>query len=124
MSELKQIYATVGTDKKRDFLVNNFGLKKQHIFNSRDSSFLQGIMKATNGRGVDIVLNSLTDDLLHDSCKAVAKFGYFIEIGKSDIVNAGKLGMEMFKRSITFSAFDFSELYNSGDPHYQQIHSR
>ena len=81
-------------------------------------------MEATNGHGVDIVLNSLTGDLLHDSCRAVAKFGYFIEIGRSDIINAGKLAMEFFKRNATFSAFDLSELFSSEDPKYHQIHSR
>lgn len=35
-----------------------------HIGNSRDSSFEDMIRRETNGKGVDLVLNSLSDDKL------------------------------------------------------------
>lgn len=62
-----QIYATVGNEEKIEHLVKSFGIPREHIFNSRDASFLSGIMELTGGRGVDIVLNSLSGDLLHTS---------------------------------------------------------
>lgn len=61
------IYSTVSTEEKNNFLVENLGVKRENIFNSRDSFFLPAIMAATDGKGVDVVLNSLVDDLLHDS---------------------------------------------------------
>ncbi|TVY83962.1 Reducing polyketide synthase DEP5 [Lachnellula suecica] len=106
-----EIFATVSTEDKKDFLVNNFGLKRENIFNSRDISFLDDVMAATNGRGVDVVLNSLIGDLLHASWRACASFGRFIEVGKRDIVDAGKLDMEVFRRNVTFTAFDLTSLY-------------
>ncbi|KUM55502.1 hypothetical protein ACN42_g11762 [Penicillium freii] len=93
-----EIYTTVSTEEKKDYLVKAFNLKREHIFHSRDSSFQQGILAATRGRGVDIVLNSLTGDLLHNSWR--------------DIVDTGKLDIEMFRRNVTFSAFGLSELSN------------
>ena len=42
------------------------------------------------------VLNSLTDDLLHASWRCCTNFGRFAEVGKRDIVDAGKLDMELF----------------------------
>ena len=104
------VYATVSTEEKKDYLVNTLGVKRKNIFNSRDSSFLPAIMAATNGRGMDVVLNSLIGDLLHDSWRCCARFGRFIEIGKRDVTDAGKLDMQVFKRNVTFTAFDFSEL--------------
>lgn len=119
-----EIYATVSTEEKKDYLVKTFNLKREHIFHSRDSSFQQAILAATGGRGVDIVLNSLTGDLLHDSWRVCAPWGRFIEVGKQDIVDAGKLDMEMFRRNVTFSAFDLSELSDENQPKLNRIAAR
>lgn len=105
-------------------MTEKLGLKEEHIFNSRDSSFLHGILAITEGRGVDVILNFLTGDLLHDSCKLCAEFGRFVEIGKRDIIDAGKLGMEMFRRNVTFTAFDFSDLYSLTNQNLQRIRQR
>ena len=110
-----EIFTTVSTEEKKDFLVERLGVKRENIFNSRDSSFLPGILAATNGKGVDVVLNSLTGDLLHDSWRACARFGRFVEIGKRDLTDAGKLDMQMFRRNVTFTAFDVSELCDPND---------
>ena len=109
------IYATVSTEEKKDYLVNTFGVKRENIFHSRNASFLPAIMAATKGRGVDVILNSLIGDLLHDSWRCCARFGRFVEIGKRDIIDAGKLDMQIFKRNVTFTAFDVSELCDVQD---------
>ena len=62
------IYVTVGTDSKRKFIIDRFGLDEKHILNSRDTSFERNIKTLTNGRGVDVVLNSLTGDKLQVFC--------------------------------------------------------
>ncbi|KAH8647580.1 ketoacyl-synt-domain-containing protein [Tricladium varicosporioides] len=116
-----EIFATVGTEEKREFLVKNFDIKPDHIFSSRDSSFLPGILAATSGRGVDVVLNSLTGDLLHDSWRACAEFGRFVEVGKRDIVDSGKLDMTVFGRGVTFTAFDLSSLFWSKDERQHKV---
>jgi len=118
------IYATVSTEEKKDYLVREFGLKREQIFNSRDSSFLPDVLAATGGEGVDIVLNSLTGDLLHDSWRACAQFGRFVEVGKRDIVDSGKLDMALFQKNVTFTAFDLSYLYNDKQPKLYTIWSK
>ena len=105
-----EVYTTVSTQEKKDFLVEKLGVKRENIFNSRDSSFLLAIMLATNNRGVDVVLNSLVGDLLHDSFRACANFGRFVEIGKKELTDAGRLDMQIFKRNVSYMAFDVSEL--------------
>lgn len=119
-----QIFTTVSTDEKKEFLVKTFGIKRENIFNSRDASFLTGILAATNGKGVDIVLNSLTGDLLHESWRACARFGRFVEIGKRDLTDAGKLDMQLFRRNVTFTAFDVSELCDVSDRGLSSIWER
>ena len=60
-----RIYATVGTQEKIEYLMKTFNIPREHIFYSRDSSFLPGLMRETEGRGVDVALNSLSGELLH-----------------------------------------------------------
>ena len=72
-----EIYVTTGTDKKVEFLVSELGVPRERIFNSRDDSFASDIMRVTNGAGVDVVLNSLSGDLLHASWKCVAAYGTY-----------------------------------------------
>lgn len=81
-------------------------------------------MAATLGRGVDVVLNSLTADLLHDSWRACADFGRFVEIGKRDILEGGKLDMDIFERNVTFTAFDLSNLYYSTNIAHNDVFSK
>lgn len=85
------VYTTTSSQVKRDYLHNELGVPAENIFNSRDASFVDGIKAATNGRGVDMVLNSLIGDLMHASWDCLANFGRFIEIGKRELVDAGKL---------------------------------
>lgn len=106
-----QIFTTVSSEAKKEYLIERFGLKRQNIFSSRDTSFFPELLEATAGRGVDVVLNSLVGDLLHASWKCCASFGRFIEIGKADQVQCGKLEMEQFLQNATFSAFDLSNMY-------------
>lgn len=110
-----EVFTTVSTEKKKDFLVKNFGVKRENIFDSRNSAFLPGLLAATDGKGVDIVLNSLTGDLLHDSWRACARFGRFVEVGKRDLLDAGNLDMQKFSQNVTFTAFDVSELCDVND---------
>ncbi|KAF5558961.1 polyketide synthase [Fusarium mexicanum] len=81
-------------------------------------------MNATNGRGVDVILNSLVGDLMHDSWRCLADFGRFVEVGKRELVDVGKLDMSVFLRNATFTAFDLSELFYSQDHFHRSIWDR
>ncbi|KAF1934444.1 uncharacterized protein M421DRAFT_50651 [Didymella exigua CBS 183.55] len=102
-----KVFATVGTEAKKTFLHETYGLPRSQILNSRDTSFVEGIMKATNGRGVDVSLNSLVREQLHATWSCIATQGRHIEIGLTDILDYGDLDMSVFKRGASFSAFDF-----------------
>lgn len=67
-------------------------------------------MHATNGRGVDLVLNSLSGELLHASWRCVAQRGKMIEIGKRDMYERGSLSLEMFKGNRSFFGVDLEAM--------------
>lgn len=101
-----EVFVTVGSDEKREFVMKQFGIAPDHIFSSRDTSFAPGIMAVTDGKGVDVVLNSLAGNLLQESFNCLAPFGRFIEIGKRDLELNNSLAMEAFTRAVTFTSID------------------
>ena len=107
-----EVFATVGSQEKRDFLVEKYGIRSDHIFSSRDRSFTAMLMKSTEGKGTDVVLNSLAGPLLQESWNCVATLGRFVEIGKRDIQQSKSLNMEHFGRAVSFSAVDLIHLGN------------
>ncbi|KAF2704752.1 KR-domain-containing protein [Pleomassaria siparia CBS 279.74] len=88
--------------------MERYGLAEDHIFYNRDTSFADGIMRVTKGRGVDVVLNSVSRRLLEASWNSVAKFGRFIEIGRKDVDTRGYLPMYPFIMNLSFSGVDLT----------------
>ncbi|PYI23450.1 putative polyketide synthase [Aspergillus violaceofuscus CBS 115571] len=105
-----KIYATVGNEEKVQYLVDHFGFSRSNIFHSRDESFVADLMRETDGRGVDVVLNSLAGKLLHASWSCVAPFGKMIELGKRDFLTNGILDMAPFLANRAFVGVDMLEL--------------
>lgn len=68
-------------------------MNPEHIFSSRDLTFEAGVRRLTQGRGIDVVVNSLAGDALRKSWECLAPYGRFIEVGKKDIL--GNTGLEM-----------------------------
>ncbi|CRL02266.1 CLUMA_CG015087, isoform A [Clunio marinus] len=96
-----EVYTTVSSKEKRDFLLNEFpSLKLENIGNSRDTSFEHMIAKNTKGCGVNYVLNSLSDDKLLASLRCLAENGTFLEIGKFDIMNKTKIDLGFLAKNI------------------------
>ncbi|KAK2793589.1 putative secondary metabolism biosynthetic enzyme [Onygenales sp. PD_12] len=103
-----EVFATVGSEKKRKFLIDHFNIPPDHIFNSRDISFVSGLMSVTGGYGVDVILNSLTSDILDESWRCIAAGGTMVELGKKDMLDRRSLSMEPFGRNASYRCFDMS----------------
>lgn len=99
-----EVFVTVGSKEKQLLLMDVYRIPSDHIFYSRDSSFAQDIMQTTHGRGVDVILNSLSGESLVASWECMAPFGRFIELGKADIESNSKLPMSSFARNVSYSA--------------------
>ncbi|KAI1158376.1 KR domain-containing protein [Nemania serpens] len=108
-----EVYATVGTEEKRRYLTDTFGIPPHHIFNSRSITFARELMAATDGKGVDVILNSLTGELLEESWRCIATAGTMVELGKKDMLDRNYLSMEPFGRNASFRCFDMSHKHVS-----------
>jgi NADPH:quinone reductase-like Zn-dependent oxidoreductase/SAM-dependent methyltransferase/NADP-dependent 3-hydroxy acid dehydrogenase YdfG len=76
------VFATAGSDAKRALLRSHGAA---HVLNSRTLDFEAEIARLTEGRGVDLVLNSLAGEFIPASVRSLAAQGSFLEIGKRDI---------------------------------------
>ncbi|KAH7030236.1 polyketide synthase module [Macrophomina phaseolina] len=116
-----EVYVTVSNEAKRKFLNETFGIPFERMFSSRDASFAPAIMEATSGKGIDLIINSLTGDLLDASWRICADGGTMVEIGKRDIVERNFLSMEPFDRNCSFRAVDISYSKHITDDVYHRL---
>lgn len=102
-----EIFATAGSEEKRD-LIRLLGV--EHVFDSRSLSFAHDVLAATDGQGVDAVLNSLAGEAMRRSLSILRPFGRFLELGKRDFVENTSLGLRPFKENISYFAIDADQL--------------
>ena len=105
-----KIFVTVGSESKAEYLFQTLGIPRDHIFDSRSDSFERDLKAATGKKGVDIVLNSLSGELLHASWRCVAKFGTLVELGRKDLIGHGKLDLGGFAACQSYCCVDLSQL--------------
>lgn len=102
-----EIYATAGSDEKRDFVKL---LGADRVFDSRSLAFADDILAATDGEGVDVVLNSLAGEAMRRSIDVLKPFGRFLELGKRDFFENTPIGLRPFKSNISYFGIDADQL--------------
>ncbi|WP_167107646.1 type I polyketide synthase [Mycobacterium sp. DL592] len=83
------VFATASTYKRST--LRDMGV--EYVYDSRTTDFADQILADTSGVGVDVVLNSLTNDGFIDATvRATAQGGRFAEIAKRDIWSPEQMG--------------------------------
>ena len=76
------VFATASTYKRATL----HGMGVEHVYDSRSTDFADQILADSEGVGVDVVLNSLTNEgFVEATARATAQNGRFVEIAKRDI---------------------------------------
>jgi len=102
-----EIFATAGSDAKRDFL-RSLGVR--HVYSSRTVEFADQILADTDRQGVDVVLNSLPGDAITKSLSILRAYGRFLEIGKTDIYQNRMIGLLPFQDNLSYFAIDLDRM--------------
>ncbi|WP_462203180.1 SDR family NAD(P)-dependent oxidoreductase [Frankia sp. CcWB3] len=102
-----RVLATAGSEDKRRYL-RELGIAD--VFDSRDLSWADGVRAATGGRGVDVVLNSLTGAAIPLGLDVLAEDGRFVEVGKKDIYGERTISLGAFRKSISLASVDLAGL--------------
>jgi NADPH:quinone reductase-like Zn-dependent oxidoreductase len=90
--------------------METYSIPSNRIFHSRDTLFVDDVLRETNGRGVDLALNSLAGELLHATWKCVAKCGTMVEIGKPDLLGNAQLSMSPFLANRNYCCLDVDQM--------------
>lgn len=105
-----QVFATVSSEEKVKYLMDTYGIPRNNIFQSRNTSFVEDLLRETDGKGVDLALNSLSGEQLHATWKCIAKWGKLVEIGKRDLLGAAKLDMTPFLDNRSYCCVDLDQM--------------
>ncbi|MFF9352725.1 SDR family NAD(P)-dependent oxidoreductase [Streptomyces sp. NPDC014734] len=87
--------------------LRSLGLADDRIASSRDLAFEEKFREASDGRGVDVVLDSLAREFVDASLRLLPRGGRFVEMGKTDV----RLPEEVAAAcpGVTYQAFDLTE---------------
>ncbi len=102
-----RVIATAGSGVKRAVL-SRMGVP--HVLDSRSLAFADEVMRLTEGRGADVVLNSLAGKAMEASLFCTAPFGRFIELGKQDFYANTAVGLRPMKENIAYFGVDVDQL--------------
>jgi len=102
-----EIFATAGSDEKRDFV---HLLGADHVMSSRTLAYADEILALTDGKGVDVVLNSLAGEAINRNFRVLRPFGRFLELGKRDFYENTRIGLRPFKDNISYFGIDADQL--------------
>ncbi|KAI0009602.1 hypothetical protein F4779DRAFT_581698 [Xylariaceae sp. FL0662B] len=116
-----KVLATVSSEAEKRHLVENYNIPEDHIFSNKDAGFVQGVKRITQGRGVQVVLNSLTGELLRQTWHCIAPFGRFIELGMKDIKSNTGLDMVPFASNAIFAGVNVLTMYRTNRPLFSNL---
>ncbi|MYI98902.1 MAG: acyltransferase domain-containing protein, partial [Gemmatimonadetes bacterium] len=101
-----EVFATAGSEEKRA-LLKEMGIS--YVMDSRSLDFAEEIMEKTDGKGMDIVLNTLSGTAMRASMSVLAPHGRFIEIGKTDMLNHGTIDLNLFDHNRSYHPIDLAQ---------------
>jgi acyl transferase domain-containing protein/NADPH:quinone reductase-like Zn-dependent oxidoreductase/acyl carrier protein len=96
------VYATASPAKWPT--VQALGVPAERIGSSRDLSFEAGLLAATGGAGVDVVLDALAGEFVDASLRCLPRGGRFLEMGKTDVRDPDRVAAE--HPGVEYRAFD------------------
>jgi phthiocerol/phenolphthiocerol synthesis type-I polyketide synthase C len=71
-------------------------------------AFAEEIRTATEGHGVDVILNSLAGEAIQRGVEILAPGGRFVELGKRDVYADAQLGLASLAKSASFAVVDLA----------------
>ncbi|MDY6996397.1 MAG: SDR family NAD(P)-dependent oxidoreductase [Actinomycetota bacterium] len=105
------VFATASTYKRS--ALRDMGVK--YVYDSRTTDFADQILADTDGAGVDVVLNSLTNEgFVEATVRATAQNGRFAEIAKRDIWTPEQMAQARPDIAYEIVALDVTTLENPG----------
>ncbi|UKZ46034.1 Type I Iterative PKS [Trichoderma virens] len=100
---VEEIYVTAGSPDRAELISKTYGIPAGRILSSQDLDLGDRLLELTNGRGVDVVVGSLSGDVFSESCSAIAPFGRIVQLCERDVANGGRVDMKHLQRNASLS---------------------
>ncbi|MEU2870500.1 SDR family NAD(P)-dependent oxidoreductase [Streptomyces olivoreticuli] len=110
--------ATAGSPAKRDLAAE---AEAELVLDSRGHTFADQVLLHTHGRGVDVVLNSLSGEAAARSRELLAPGGRFIELGKRDIYGNQRMLQKPLAENATHCVVDAARLAFQAPAHAEAV---
>jgi acyl transferase domain-containing protein/NADPH:quinone reductase-like Zn-dependent oxidoreductase/acyl carrier protein len=100
-----EVFATASPWKWK--VLEELGIDQGHLASSRDLGFREKFLAATDGEGVDVVLNALAGEFVDASLDLLRGGGRFIEMGKADLRDGEAISAS--HPGVSYQSFDIME---------------
>lgn len=101
------IIATASTKEKLEYLRN---LGVTDVINYKTQNFEEEVKRLTEGRGVDVVLNTLGGDNIEKGIRCLAKRGRYIEVAVTALKASKKIDISSLVENQSFISLDLRKL--------------
>ncbi|KAF3761115.1 hypothetical protein M406DRAFT_99498 [Cryphonectria parasitica EP155] len=93
-----RVFATAGSDEKCTFLESELGATK--AFNYRSQDWAKGVLEATGGKGVDLIVDFIAGDYVQKNLDCAARDGRIVQLAFMGgvVIKEVNLGQFLFKR--------------------------
>ena len=100
-----EAFVTVRNLKEKNFIIEHFRIPEDHVFSSQDDGFSRGILRMTGGKGVDVIISSVSGEPLRLTWQCLGSFGRLVDLTPSPCMEVRRSS-----KNITFAAVDLNEL--------------
>jgi polyene macrolide polyketide synthase len=100
-----EVYGTASPGKWA--ALRALGFADTHMASSRTLAFSDELLQATDGHGMNVILNSLSGDFVEGSLALLPNGGRFLEMGKTDVRDPVRIASEY--EGVDYRAFDLMD---------------
>lgn len=101
-----QFFALVESEDDKNLLVEDLAVDAAHIFDSSRRGFVQSVIQATNGKGVDAVILDQHSPATVWSVDLLSDEGYFLDLSTPHAGNANPPSLPALKRNASLIRID------------------
>lgn len=102
-----EIYATAGSENKLNYLRK---LGVSHVINYQENDFEEEIKQLTLGKGVDVVINTLSGDAIQKGMNCLAPGGRYVELAMTALKSARSIDLSILSNNQVFYSVDLRKL--------------
>ena len=102
-----ETFVTVRNLKEKNFVMEHFRIPEDHVFSSRDDGFSREILRMTGGKGVDVIISSVSGEPLRLTLECLGSFGRLVDLTPNPC-----LEVKRSSKNVMFATVNLNEILN------------